>query len=223
MLLDFPNRTTLFCVGATRLRWIANDSDVIFVGALMGFTLARFEYFSLSQFCSDRGSGVSSAAPGECYYYQGGHYKVGIQMHLVTILPAAFLVCFQFTPAIRHRFRFFHRVNGYIVIILSQFSTAGALMIVRRAFGGTLSTQTAVGMLAFLSTTGSALAYINIKRLQIDQHRAWMIRTWVYVSETDIEKANNVDGIHHHSPNHPHPLRLERFIHRRLLLCHAVW
>ena len=24
------------------------------------------------------------------------------------------------------------------------------------------------------------LAYINIKRLQIDQHRAWMLRAWVY-------------------------------------------
>jgi uncharacterized membrane protein len=150
---------------------------VIGCGAIMGFVLARFQYLSFSTFCSNNG-----AAPGECYYYRGGHYKIGIRMHLAAILPAGFLVCFQFTPFIRHKLLLFHRINGYIIILLSQVSTAGALMIARRSFGGSLATQAGVGMLAILVTIGYTLAYVNIERLQIDQHRAWMLRTWSYVS-----------------------------------------
>lgn len=49
-------------------------------------------------------------------------------------------------------------------------------MIAHRAFGGTLATQSAVGYLAMFTTISVALAYYNIKKLQIDQHRAWMLR-----------------------------------------------
>lgn len=75
----------------------------------------------------------------------------------------------------------FHRINGYIVILLVLASNAGALMIARRSFGGTLATQTAIGLLAIMSTASVSLSYYNIKRLQIDQHRAWMLRAWFYV------------------------------------------
>ena len=54
-------------------------------------------------------------------------------------------------------------------------------MIARHAFGGTLATQALIGTLVILTTVGLTLAYYNIKRLQVDQHRAWMIRTWFYV------------------------------------------
>ena len=53
-------------------------------------------------------------------------------------------------------------------------------MIARHAFGGGFSTQTAIGVLVILTTLGLFMAWINIKRLQIDQHRAWMLRTWFY-------------------------------------------
>lgn len=87
----------------------------------------------------------------------------------------------QFVPAIRHRAILFHRINGYIVIVLVLLSNIGALMIVRRAFGGDLSTQGAVGVLAIATTTGLFMAYYNIKKLQIEQHRAWMLRTMLYM------------------------------------------
>jgi uncharacterized membrane protein YozB (DUF420 family) len=57
----------------------------------------------------------------------------------------------------------------------------GALMVARVAFGGDLSTQAVVGLLAILTIGSLIMAYINIKRLQLDQHRAWMLRAWVYV------------------------------------------
>ena len=56
------------------------------------------------------------------------------------------------------------------------------MAIARRSFGGKVETQAAVFVLSFLSLTASSLAYYNIKRLQIEQHRAWMLRTMVYVS-----------------------------------------
>ena len=53
-------------------------------------------------------------------------------------------------------------------------------MIAPHAFGGDLSVQTGVGTLVLITSIGLALAIYNVKRLQIDQHRAWMLRTWFY-------------------------------------------
>ena len=53
-------------------------------------------------------------------------------------------------------------------------------MIVRHSFGGQMETQTFVGLLVIMTTLGAFMAYYNIKRLQVEQHRAWMLRTWFY-------------------------------------------
>ncbi|KAL8873328.1 MAG: hypothetical protein Q9174_001187 [Haloplaca sp. 1 TL-2023] len=148
----------------------------IFAGALFGFTLARLQYLSID------GSFREGSSPGEWYYLRNGHEKIGITLHLATILPAGLLVVFQFVPAIRHKFLIFHRINGYVVVLLLILSNAGALMIARHSFGGEFETQVYVGLLAIMTTVGAVLAYYNIKRLQIDQHRAWMLRTWFYAA-----------------------------------------
>ena len=75
-----------------------------------------------------------------------------------------------------------HRINGYIILLLLFLSNIGAMMIARHAFGGAIETQVLVGLLAIITTGGASMAYYNIKRLQIDQHRAWMIRTWFYAA-----------------------------------------
>jgi hypothetical protein len=155
----------------------------IFAGALMGFTLARLQYLDFhGVFCSVGNSGSNHAAPGECLYYLRGHEEVGIILHLATILPASFLVVFQFIPAIRYKVMLFHRLNGYLIILLSLLGTTGVLMIARHAFGGTLATQYATGFISITFVGALVMAYINIKRLQIEQHRAWMLRAWFYVS-----------------------------------------
>jgi len=43
-----------------------------------------------------------------------------------------------------------------------------------------MATQAFVGLLATMTIVSAVLVYTNIKRLQIDQHRAWMLRTWFY-------------------------------------------
>ncbi|KAK6442451.1 hypothetical protein LTR95_001323 [Oleoguttula sp. CCFEE 5521] len=153
----------------------------ITVGYLFGFTLSRLQYFSFGGvFCKPDGKGLNHAIPAECYYYTRDPYKLGIKLHLFTILPAALLVCFQFVPILRHKVIIFHRLNGYLVILLSTIASAGALMIARHAVGGDMATQTYIGALVISTTLAYLMAWINIKRLQIDQHRAWMLRAWTY-------------------------------------------
>jgi uncharacterized membrane protein len=57
-------------------------------------------------------------------------------------------------------------------------------MIAPVTFGGGLAVRVSIGLLAIMSLASLTLAVYNIKRLQIDQHRAWMLRSWFYVSSS---------------------------------------
>ncbi|ERF70778.1 hypothetical protein EPUS_08336 [Endocarpon pusillum Z07020] len=143
--------------------------------------LFLFALSQLLQCFTIHGIQVSQTAPGEMYWFQKGSGRVGISIHLAAILPCAILAVLQFVPAIRQAMPSFHRINGRIVVALLLIANVGALMIARHSFGGTIDIQSAVGFLVMITTIGAALAYYNIRRLQIDQHRAWMLRTMVYM------------------------------------------
>lgn len=65
----------------------------IFAGALFGFTLARLMYLNVSGVSCGPDAGANHAAPGECYYYQNfDRYKIGIRLHLYTVLRKQCLV-----------------------------------------------------------------------------------------------------------------------------------
>lgn len=81
-------------------------------------------------------------------------------------------------------------------------------MIARHAFGGTLETQAWVGISVIITTGGLAMAIYNIKRLQIDQHRAWMLRTWFYVSSSHRNNRNN----------HSHHIQFATIITLRIIM-----
>jgi uncharacterized membrane protein len=115
-----------------------------------------------------------------------------MKLHLYTIIPAALLVVLQFIPVIRHKLILFHRMNGYIVMMLSLISNAGTITISRHAFGGDFSTQTWTGAMVILTTAGYTMAWINIKLLQIDQHRTWILRTWAWVLLLDSSKTGKL-------------------------------
>ncbi|KAG9529425.1 hypothetical protein KCU93_g3543, partial [Aureobasidium melanogenum] len=153
------------------------------LGYLLGFTLARLQYLSFNGvFCNSNSAGGTGAAPGECYYWVQVPFKIGMKLHLYTILPASLLVILQFIPVIRHKIILFHRLNGYAIVILSLVSNAGTIIITRHAFGGDFATQTWTGAMVILTTVGYIMAWVNIKLLQIDQHRAWMLRVWAWFS-----------------------------------------
>ncbi len=140
---------------------------------MFGFSLARTTYLNIGTYSKD-------AAPGEWYWYKSGHSRIGVILHLATVIPAGLLMVFQFIPLIRKKCLIFHRINGYIVTILLLLGTAAAFMIMRRSFGGAVSTQASVGLLGVMVVVSLGMAMYNIKRLQIEQHRAWMLRTMFY-------------------------------------------
>ena len=156
----------------------------IFSNALLGFCLARSIFLNFNgKFCSPGTHSGEHAASGECYWYTSYKvYNVGIKLHLYTIIPAGILAYIQFVPVIRHKLILLHRINGYIAILMALVGIAGAIIIAPVSFGGGFEIQGWVGTLAIMVVGSLALAYYNIKRLKIDQHRAWMLRAWFYVS-----------------------------------------
>ncbi|RYP42102.1 hypothetical protein DL767_000467 [Monosporascus sp. MG133] len=150
----------------------------VLAGALFAFCLARLQYLDFyGRFCGPGGR----AAPGACFdYLRERRYSIGLILHLAGVLPGGMLACVQFVPIVRHKFILFHRVNGYAAMILALLGTVGAFMIVDISFGGGLDVQTSIGFLGLAFLGSLVMAYVNIKRLQIEQHRAWMLRAWVY-------------------------------------------
>lgn len=151
----------------------------------LGFSLSRLGYFDyFNVFCRKNYLSRSShAAPGECYYFlNGGREQIGMMVHLYGIIPASLLVFFQFIPAIRQRAVLFHRINGYIVLVLTMIAVVGGLLASPGSFGGEPTWQAVIWVVGVMVFTGLVLAMVNIKRLQIEQHRAWMLRTWAWVS-----------------------------------------
>ncbi|KAF9774269.1 hypothetical protein IL306_007760 [Fusarium sp. DS 682] len=153
----------------------------IFAGAMFGFALARMMFLDYNGiYCNPNGNGTG-AGPGECWSYNRKDlYKVGIKLHLYTIIPASLLVVFQFVPFIRYKALLVHRMNGYIVVVLGVVGTVGAIMIAPVAFGGSLSIRAFVGAMSIMFLGSLFLAIWNIKTLQLEQHRAWMLRAWFY-------------------------------------------
>jgi hypothetical protein len=148
---------------------------VVFAGAMFGFSLSRLEYFNYDGLFSRKTN------PGYWYYFRSGSYRVGMIMHLATCLPAGLLMVLQFVPRIRQKYTLFHRMNGYLVMLLLMITNVGGSIVLRHNDSGRrMGAQTAEGFLVIITTISMGLAYWNIKRFQIDQHRAWMLRAMVY-------------------------------------------
>lgn len=150
-------------------------SGVVFAGAMLGFSLSRLHFLDYD------GHFAKEAAPGLMYYFSRGSARVGMILHLATALPAGVLMVLQFTPIIRHKFLLLHRINGYVVLFLLLVSNAAACVILPHNHGRSrIDAQTAEAFLVIITTAGMVLAWWNVRRLQIDQHRAWMLRTMFY-------------------------------------------
>ena len=142
---------------------------------MLGFSLSRLQDFNYDKLFS------INIAPGYMYYFSRGSYRVGMILHLAGALPAGILMVLQFTPVIRHKFLLFHRINGYVVLVLLLVSNVAACIVLRHNHGGSrIAAQTSEAFLVIITTVGIALAWWNIRRLQVDQHRAWMLRTMFY-------------------------------------------
>ncbi|KAK3053254.1 hypothetical protein LTR09_005880 [Extremus antarcticus] len=141
--------------------------NFVLFGYIFAFSLSRTSFFSFyGIFCNrDVIAAGNGSAPGECFYWLRNPYKIGM-----------------FVPIVRHKLIILHRINGYLVILLSSIASAGAIIIAPHSNGGDMATRMVAGVLVISTTVAFILAWINIKRLQIDQHRAWMLRAWAYFS-----------------------------------------
>ena len=148
---------------------------VIFAGAALGFCASRAQYLDY-----DGTYGPSKWVPGDWEFQQKGKWRVGLLMHLICVIPIGFLLPWQFLPVIRRKAMLFHRLNGYLLMLLLIVGNVGAIMICDKSLGGSMDVRLTVGFVAIATTLSLIFAYTNIKRLQIDQHRAWMLRAWVY-------------------------------------------
>lgn len=148
--------------------------SAILAGALISIALTRAEYRSFDMPCN-------RSALKDCFTHQYLYREVGLFLHNLGNMGAPLFACIQFLPCIRREFLLLHRLNGYSVLWFSLVGTIGTLMIARGLFGGGLDVQAALGLNGILFVGALVLAYVQIKRLQIDQHRAWMIRAWFYV------------------------------------------
>ncbi|KAI1433354.1 hypothetical protein GGR50DRAFT_508803 [Xylaria sp. CBS 124048] len=180
--------TSALTVGVRRLSKVLGFREtndfilwLVFAGSLFAFSLWRLPLINFwGVFCNETG-GPRGSMPGECFYYtKQWRYRIGIILHLATVLPASLLACTQFVPRLRQKAMRLHRINGYISVVLAILGTAGAVMIARRTAGGGVDVQSVVGVLAILFVGALTKAIISIRHKQIQQHRAWMIRAWAY-------------------------------------------
>jgi uncharacterized membrane protein len=165
------------------------------LGYLLGFALSRVMYLSFyGIFCNPQ-RGASGASPGECYYYLRNPWKVGMQLHLFTIIPAAILVCFQFTPWFRYKAMLFHRLNGYLIVLLVTVSNAGVLIIAPVAFGGKFNDRVWSGAMVILVTisfimVSPSMLYIFLPSLTptegIGQHQTPSDRSASRLDDSDL-------------------------------------
>ncbi|KAK2009492.1 hypothetical protein LZ32DRAFT_608402 [Colletotrichum eremochloae] len=169
---------------------------VIFAGGMLGFSLSRLPDLDYDGHFKSGFNETFGLAPGYWYYFQKGHYRYGMLIHLACILPAGILMTLQFTPVIRHKFLLFHRINGYIVILLCLVSTGAAFVIIRHQQGGNRSSLQAVeALLGIMATFGILIAWWNIRRKQIDQHRAWMLRSMIWMGAIITSRIVNLAAI----------------------------
>ncbi|KAG8744039.1 hypothetical protein FRC10_010928 [Ceratobasidium sp. 414] len=117
---------------------------------------------------------------GENYYFQIPLKKALLWTHIASLLPAGLLAVTQFIPRIRARAINFHRTAGKIVIILTIISIITAWAVVPVSFGGDLAVQSGMYTLGTMILWSTMKAWAAIQRLQIDEHRAWVIRAWSY-------------------------------------------
>ncbi|KAL8889815.1 MAG: hypothetical protein Q9215_002957 [Flavoplaca cf. flavocitrina] len=167
----------------------AVSAGVIFAGGMLAFSLSRLSDLDFDHHFKNG----FALVPGYWYYFHVGPRRVGMIMHLATVLPASILMVLQFTPVIRKKFITFHRINGYTVLTLLLISNGAACVVLPHKQGGgsRTSTQTAEAFLVIITTVGMAMAWWNIRRKQIDQHRAWMLRTMFYMGTIITSRVIN--------------------------------
>ena len=167
---------------------------------LLGGTAAHFALTRVAEVNID-GVLCKRMIPGECVLFRPGnlHNRIAITTHIGTVLPALLLAFLQFLLPLRRWSSAFHRVNGYIILLLISIGGVSGMLIARDAFGGTLEMQTVMVLSTVMIFGSLGLAMWYIKQRQVDKHRAWMLRAWAIVSQLTTSSPSLEEPTYLHS------------------------
>jgi uncharacterized membrane protein len=63
-----------------------------------------------------------------------------------------------------------------------------ALVLTKTTFGGDFAVRSSTVLLAIVTIGATVMAYYNIKMLQIDQHRKWILRSMFYMGSVITQR-----------------------------------
>lgn len=139
------------------------------------FVLIRSPYLNFSTF-------ERRSSPGEWYWFGKNPYHFAIFLHLYTTLPAGSLSIIQFLPVVRSRLPSVHKYVGYAIIVFLTLGNIAIAVISRISMGGNdLSLTAVIVVLSSLTSVALGLAWYNIRKQQIDEHRKWMLRAMFWM------------------------------------------
>ncbi|KAJ7471828.1 hypothetical protein FB451DRAFT_308783 [Mycena latifolia] len=141
-------------------------------GALVGFCLAR-------SITMNPGRIANLLVPGEWFWFREPMYKINLFIHIYLTTIGGIGALFQFFPAIRRRFVFIHRSNGYGVLFCLVVGNICGSIVARRSFGGELNVQSAYYILGIMVVFAALMGIYNVKK-DTRRHRKWMLRMVVY-------------------------------------------
>ncbi|GJJ14262.1 hypothetical protein Clacol_008526 [Clathrus columnatus] len=89
---------------------------------------------------------------------------------------------YEFVLSIRNKAPFIHRYIGYTIMTLLTLGNIAIAMISPISMGGNdLSLTLAIIFLIISTSTAMGLAWYNIRKQQIDEHRKWMLRAMFWM------------------------------------------
>ncbi|KAF9076887.1 hypothetical protein BDP27DRAFT_705667 [Rhodocollybia butyracea] len=141
-------------------------------GAVLGFSLAR-------AFMMNGKTMHEQTTAGEFRWFSLTMYRVSYIIHIYLSIVTGFIVGLQFIPAIRRKYVFLHRLNGYVCLTLLIVGNACGGIISRRAFGGEINAQSGYYILAIMTIFSAFMGYWYVKR-NTRAHRKWMLRSVTY-------------------------------------------
>ena len=106
------------------------------------------------------------------YFYRGSFYT-----HITFGGMALLIGWMQFSKKIRARNPELHRGLGKAYMVAVALSAVGGYIIAMSATGGAVS-MAGFGLLAIVWLYTDIRGYLAIRRLDIDRHRAWMLRNY---------------------------------------------
>ena len=125
----------------------------------------------------------SAPAPDNARFFAA---PLPVALHLVCSTVYCVLGAFQFSPGLRQRKPFWHRMAGRIVVFCGVLAALSALWMTQFLAGGVESPARFDGLIVYIVRllTGSAmvlflcLGVAAVLRRDIPQHRAWMMRSY---------------------------------------------